>query len=94
MVLAMTAFRHLGNRLALVEPQRPEHQPGVPQVDFGHGGRSPGKGPGGAVLRSQHLGGAGRGQEQGLALGVPEPGKERPMRVRVGGIFSETWKLR
>ncbi len=37
----------------------------------GYCDRCLGKGPGGAVPGSQHLGGAGRGQLQGLALGVP-----------------------
>ncbi len=38
--------------LALVEPQRPERQPGVPQVDPVHGRRRFGEGPGGAVVGS------------------------------------------
>ncbi len=67
-------FRRPGNGLALVEPQRPERQPRVPQVDSVHDGRSPGESPCGAVPGSQHLGGAGRGELEGFALGIPSVG--------------------
>ncbi len=58
-VTAGSAFRRRGAGLALVEPQSPERQPGVPGVDLGHGRRSLGEGPGRAVVRAQHLGRAG-----------------------------------
>ncbi len=35
----MTAFRHLGNRLALVKAQRLDGQPGPPQIGLFHGDR-------------------------------------------------------
>ena len=44
--------------------------PGPPQVDRGHGERPPGQRLGRAVVVAEHLGGAGRGKLQGLALGV------------------------
>ena len=63
--------RRLGDSLALIEPQRPERQPGMPEVNPVHGDRSLGQAPGGAVNRPQHLGGAGGGQEQRAAVRVP-----------------------
>ena len=62
------AFRRLGGGLALVAAQGLERQARVPQVNPVHGDRRLGKGQSGAVSGSQHLGGAGRGQQQGIAL--------------------------
>ncbi len=94
MAPAMTAFRRLGNRLPLVPAQRLDRKPGPPQVDLGHGDRRPGQRPGDAVVDPEHLGGAGRGQLQGLALGATAPRAaqiswycERSSRTEADSVF-------
>ncbi len=66
----MTAFRHLGNGLALVPAQRLHHKPGLPQIGGQHGNGRLGQRLGHAVVGPKHLGGALRGKLQGLAVGI------------------------
>ncbi len=61
MAPAMTAFRRLGNGLALVPPQRLDGQPRPPQIGLGHRDGGLGQHLSHAVI-AQHLGGTGRGQ--------------------------------
>ncbi len=51
---AASPFPRLCNGLALVLAQRLDRQPGVPQVDLGHGGRRLGQRPGHAVVRAYY----------------------------------------
>ena len=70
---AASVFRHLGDRLALLEAQCLDRQPGPPQIGLAHRDRRLAQRLGDAVVVPEHLGGAGRGQLQDFSLRVGAP---------------------